>query len=360
MKIGIFGTRGIPAQYGGFETLAENLAGQMNRMGHQVFVTGFSKSEDSQGFPGSSGVTSIDVFINCPSRLENLLGTWKACKKIERLTKLDAAIVLNDVNFFIALKYNNMGIPTILHLDGAEAKRSGLPVFGKIAHHVFRKLAVMSNIHLVVDSVVIKKGLNLNEEKMSVISYASHLDAPNKPNYPDIKLHNFGYLVAVARFVSENQLVELIEAFSDSGRNEELVLIGLGTGSRKYEAKVMNAAAERSNIKVLPKNYSRSEINWLLQNTKAYLHGHSVGGTNPILVDARRHSRLILSHNNSFNRENMGPKEHLWSDKVELVSLLENIDELGGDLEEYDYNFDTWEGIAQHYLELLTSEESIG
>jgi len=249
-----------------------------------------------------------------------------ATQDLDTKHSFDAVIVLNDVNYFVARKYWKKGVRTVLHLDGAEAKRSGLPFIGKFAHWFFRRLAVKSGIPLVVDSMAIKEDMKLSSQKVAVISYAPHVNEAKKPEYKNLNLEPNRYFVAIARFVDENQILQLIDGYISSGRDEQLLIVGLGTGSKKYEVRVLNAAQYDEDIHVLPKNYDRAEINWLLQNAKGYIHGHSVGGTNPILVDARLHAELILSHDNPYNRENSGYKEHFWSSNDQLTNLLKSID----------------------------------
>jgi len=138
-----------------------------------------------------------------------------------------------------------------------------------------------------------------------------------------------------------------------------LVVVGLGTGSKKYEGRVLAAARDCERVRVLPKNYNRGEINWMLQNAKAYIHGHSVGGTNPILVDARAHSRLIFSHSNEYNIENSGMKESHWDSVEELTKLLNTADSrVVSDDVMFDYDFETWDGITKQYMDMYDRGKS--
>jgi len=357
MKILICGSRGIPARYGGFESLAQALAENFNNHEHEAVVTGFSNEIGVPVLNQVSGSISYQIPVRGPRFVQNFLCTWKATRDLDANQHFDAAIVLNDVNYFIARKYRKMGVRTVLHLDGAEARRSSLPIIGKFAHWFFRRLAVKSGIPLVVDSVVIKKDMRLNSQKVAVISYAPHIDEAKKPQYENLNLEHNGYFIVIARLVGENQILELIDGYISSGRDEQLFIIGLGTGSKKYEMRVINAAQYDENIHVLPKNYDRAEINWLLQNAKGYIHGHSVGGTNPILVDARLHAQLIFSHDNPYNRENSGHKEHFWSNDDQLTKLLKDIDLLEVNTDANDYGLDSWDTIALQYLELLTKRD---
>ena len=357
MKILICGSRGIPAQYGGFESLAQGLADNFNKDEYVAVVTGFTNEIKVPVVNHVSGNISYQIPVIGPRFVQNFLCTWKAASDLDREHSFDAVIVLNDVNYFVARKYWKKGIRTVLHLDGAESKRSGLPFVGKFAHWFFRRLAMKSDITLVVDSVAIKEDLKLSSHKAAVISYAPHNDEAKKPEYQNIALDPKRFFVAIARFVHENQILQLIDGFISSGRDEQLIVIGLGTGSKKYENGAFEAALSNENVHVLPKNYDRAEINWLLQNAKGYIHGHSVGGTNPILVDARLHAQLILSHDNPYNRENSGHKEHFWSNNDQLTNLLKSIDSLEINGEVSDYGLDSWETIALQYLELLTKRD---
>jgi rhamnosyltransferase len=357
MKILICGSRGIPAQYGGFESLAQALADNFNKNEHVTVVTGFTNEIKVPVINQASGNISYQVPARGPRFVQNFLCTWKATSDLDTEHNFDAVIVLNDVNYFVARKYWRKAIRTVLHLDGAEAKRSGLPFVGKFAHWFFRRLAIKSDMPLVVDSVAIKEGMNISSQKAAVISYAPHDDEAKKPEYKNMALEPKEYFVAVARFVDENQILQLIDGFISSGRDEQLLVIGLGTGSKKYENRAIEAALSSENVHVLPKNYDRAEINWLLQNAKGYIHGHSVGGTNPILVDARLHAQLILSHDNAYNRENSGHKEHFWSNSDQLTKFLKNIDLLEVNTDASDYGLDSWETIALQYLDLLTKRD---
>jgi rhamnosyltransferase len=357
MKILICGSRGIPAQYGGFESLAHALVDNFNQDEHVAVVTGFTNDIKFPVVSQASGNISYQIPARGPRFVQNFLCTWKATSDLDIEHNFDAVIVLNDVNYFVARKYWKKGIRTVLHLDGAEAKRSGLPLIGKFAHRFFRRLAIKSDIPLVVDSVAIKEDMKLCSQKVAVISYAPHNDQAKKPEYKNITLEPKSFFVAIARFVDENQILDVIDGFISSGRGEQLLVIGLGTGSKKYENGAIEAALSNENVHVLPKNYDRAEINWLLQNAKGYIHGHSVGGTNPILVDARLHAQLILSHDNPYNRENSGHKEHFWANNDQLTNLLKNIDSLEVSGEVSDYGLNSWETIALQYLELLTKKD---
>ena len=354
MRILIAGSRGIPAAYGGFESLAEALAQYFSSSGKRTYVSGFSKDLSEPLLVSKDNLTSIQVPVRVPRNLQNLVGTWKATQALDLQSPFDAVVVLNDVNYFIARKYWRRGIPTILHLDGAEARRSGLPIIGRVAHWFLRLLALSSGIPIVVDSAAIQMSLNKRRSSATVISYAPHMSSPKMPSGVFLPAFSSEFFLVIARFVEENQIEEIIEAYLESGCIENLVIVGSGTGSWKYERKLNKLVHNHKSIYILPKNYIRSEINWMLQNAKAYLHGHSVGGTNPILVDARFHTDLIFAHKNIYNRENCGFKENFWTTRQELVYMLRNCEHFNKVKNIHDtYQFESWDLIAKKYLKLL-------
>jgi len=357
MLIAIVGTRGVPASYGGFETLAENLSLELAYLGHEVIVTGFTEKKGMTFETFLDNISSLKVKIVGPRYMQNFLVSRKASKYLMRDFDLDAVIVLNDVNYFAAREFSKNSVLTLLHLDGDESERSGLPKIGRIVHQIFRYFAKKSDIHLIVDSQYICDSLGVDSKRISVIKYAPHVALPIKPAYQEFRITSHAFFLLVARLVPENQILEVINAYKMSGINESLVVVGLGTGREGYEARILSSSSDYENIHVLPKNYDRSQINWLLQNAKGYIHGHSVGGTNPILVDARLHAKLILSHDNPYNREDSGHKEHFWINDDQLTNLLKGIDSLEMGDEVGGYSLGAWETIAWQYLELLNNRK---
>ncbi len=350
------GSRGIPAKYGGFETLTQCLAEHLALMGNRVFVAGFSNAAQEQKLMYGNKITLVKVKVTCPARLENIIGTWKAFNSITEITDLDAVLVLNDVNVLVALKSRRRNIRTALHLDGAEEKRSGLPIAGKILHYFFRKIALSSQLDLIVDSDSITKAMNIDSRRVRVIKYAPNLNNLKIPELSNIPYIPDSYFLAVARFVPENQILEIIEAYRSSKREELLLMFGLGTGRKRYETKIVKAASSTHNVKIMPSNYNRSEINWLLRNAKSYIHGHSVGGTNPILVDARFYATRIFCHDNIYNRESSGGKEYFWNSQSQLCDLFKSTEQMVHAENTFDYRFETWRDIATKYAKTLGAE----
>lgn len=359
MNLLICGSRGIPANYGGFESLVENLVTQLKSEFSLIAVTGFSKEISKPVMRNSQNVISYILPVRGPVYLHNLIYTWKAVRVLDQAYEFDSVLVLNDVNFFVARRYLKSGVKSVLHLDGAEQQRLSLPKFGKFAHRLFRLFALRSEILLVADSNEIKSLLKCAKNEINVISYAPNLEAPLKPYRDKGEIDLNGFLVVVARFVPENQIIEILRAYIRSKSQRTLVIVGLGTGTKKYEEKILKVSALSESVFILPKNYYRGEINWLLANASAYIHGHSVGGTNPILIDARYHAKRILCHDNPYNREGSGSKELFWSDEETLSLQIGKIDKLSiGNRGNSDYHFETWERISNQYLKLLTLSKS--
>ncbi len=362
MRIAIVGSRGIPARYGGFETLAENLARVWVAQGHEIFVTGFDGNESEPEFPTGGRLTQVRVSKFPVRRLENLISTFRATKQLVANHPPDAALVMNDVNYLSAKYLNSRGIKTLLHMDGAEDRRSGINGPGKALHKFFRDKSKKSGIDLVVDSPALLAEFSISGRTPLLITYAPQVTSSN-PDYAKRFLASRGissdFYLVVARWVAENQIIQIIESFLSCGIESNLVILGKGTGFPKYEEQVVSAAKGSAKIHLLEKNYDPVLVASLLSLSKAYIHGHTVGGTNPILVDARAHARVILANDNQYNRIGAGSNERFWSSATDLASVIQSV-ELNGSIPATEPNsLMTWEKIAESFLAGLIGKSAL-
>lgn len=323
----IAGSRGIPASYGGFETLAAEVAPNLTNYFAQVIVTGFSQTQ-----PTKFELTTIEngkiVAISVKSRgwvrLQNLRYTLIAVRYAKRNYQVSHALVLNDVNFLAALYLKLSGVKTVLHLDGDEASRRGIPLPGRLLHRLFRAAAVRLLDLLIIDSHALKAQLPRRQaRKVAVIKYGATTELISKAELQAATGITGEYLLVIARMVPENNLVEMVQAILTADLQLPVQIFGLGTGSERYQAELIKlAAAKPTKIKLHQARYESALVNSLLHFCTAYLHGHQAGGTNPILVSARAHAPLILAHNNPFNQEGATQLELFWKDQAELNELL--------------------------------------
>jgi glycosyltransferase involved in cell wall biosynthesis len=310
----ILGSRGIPARYGGFETLAERLAIGLAERGEEVRVIG---TRDSSSRNSISGYL---VTRRPFQSLETPLLTWTTRPKV---TSDDSVLVLNPINVWTAKRLAHHGASVWLHMDGMEHQRMKWGPLARFAHRTARRSAARSNLGLVVDSYEIAKVL-LDEfgARSTVIGYGGCPIAESDPHHrwtPNGSLNS--YLV-VARPEPENNILQICRAFNQAKINANLTVVGAPDQPTKYWKTVQAEAAKNPRILLLPGIWDRDKLCDLYRTCTAVVHGHSAGGTNPSLVDALSHNCPILAHDNPFNRETASTAAEYWPDEEQLTTAL--------------------------------------
>jgi len=359
----ICGSRGYPAQYGGFETLTQELGESWSKEGHRVLITGFSSKSGDKVFVKAEPIGEIVTIIveySGWSRLANMFATFKAARQACKLYKLDGAIVLNGANFFTALYLQERrAMPVVMHLDGDESSRRGIPWPGKVLHSLMRLASINFIDKIVVDSRALLKRIPVRlSNKVNVIKYSFRDVSTDKEviyrEYPELL---GGYFLNVARLVPENNVAEIMESYLTSEKRIPLVILGKGTGSKSYESKLVDMALkEPSKILLLNAQYDPQKLCTMISESSLYIHGHEAGGTNPVLVTARRFASNLVSHDNSYNREDCRSDEKFWRDLSDLRFIMdsESLNNNGRDVANPPKaSMESWEEIADQYLELL-------
>lgn len=359
----ICGSRGYPARYGGFETLTQELAELWSSQEHRVTVTGFSNNINERvrvrSVPTAKIVT-VTVKYSGWSRVANMYATFQAVRIACKLSNFDGAIVLNDVNFFTALYLKaRRKIPVVLHFDGDESVRRGIPLPGRLLHWIMRLASLNFIDNLVVDSRALLRLVPQRlSNKVRVIKYGFPVVATDrKAMYRDFPELQKGYFLNVARFVPENNIAEIMESYLNSKRSLPLVIVGKGTGSKSYELRVEEIALKApEKIFLFDAQYDPQKLCTLIESSNLYIHGHEAGGTNPVLVTAREFASNVASQNNSYNREDCRDDEMFWSSVAELTTIM-NSEVPSRPRQDVattsKASTRSWEEIADQYLDLL-------
>jgi rhamnosyltransferase len=179
-------------------------------------------------------------------------------------------------------------------------------------------------------------------------------------NYQDNPLNAHDYFLVIARLEPENNIHTIVEAYARAETDSPLVVIGDYT-SQKYEDEINKIIKESSgeNIQFLGSVYNKKILDMLRQNCKAYLHGHSVGGTNPSLLEAAVCSDTIIAHDNPFNREVCQECAFYFQDSSELSQHLESMDLSGENISKDVFNQVhqeySWDKISSDYQKVINS-----
>ena len=355
-KISIIGTVGIPAKYGGFETLTEYLTKNLHDSYElTVFCSGKSYSEKLESYNGAkleyvalhaNGVQSIPY---------DIISIFKSLRFADTLLILGVSgcIVLPFVRLF-SKKH------IVVNIDGLEWKRDKWGKGAKWFLKFSEKLAVKYADVVVSDNKVIKEYVQREYGVQSeLIAYgADHvtkeiLSDELKMKYPFLGSR---YAFKVCRIEPENNLHVILEAFSEYKRLN-IVIIGNWENS-EYGRELKEKYSSFENIFLLDPIYEQNSLNQIRSNCYIYMHGHSAGGTNPSLVEAMYLGLPIMAYGVQYNRETTEGKALYFDNKDGLTKLLENIDEEKLEIVAHDMfvvakeNY-VWEKIARKYGELF-------
>lgn len=357
MKIAILGTRGVPNYYGGFEQFAEFFSVYLVEKGHEVYCY------NSHDHPFQE-TTFHGVHIIHQYDPEYKLGTFGQfvydynCIMDSRKRDFDIILQLgytsNSIWCFLLPKKSII----ITNMDGLEWKRTkySKPVqqFLKFAE----RLAAYSSDFLVSDSLGIQKFLQTKYKKDSTyIAYGAHpFSNPNEAILKEYDVEKGNYNMIMARFEPENNLDMVLEGVAMN--EDQTPILVIGKHHTKYGEYLKKKFKAHSHIRFIGGLYNLDHLNNLRFFSNLYFHGHSVGGTNPSLLEAMASKAFIIAHNNDFNKGILKDNSFYFSNALEVKNILKSIKK-NDNLQLVQNNFDAivnefnWEKINGKYLQLF-------
>lgn len=302
LRIALIGTRGIPAAYGGFETAVEEVGRRLVERGHRVLVYGRDAGTAGDVHLGMRRVTLPAVRQKA---LETLSHT--ALSTVHAVTKArpDAAFVFNAANSPFLPLLRARRIPVALHMDGLEWRRSKWGPRGKAYYRAAESFGVRQADAIIADAPGIADYYDHQFGVASeLIRYgAPLLDAAPSDGIRELGLEPGGYHLVVARFEPENHVREIVEGYAMSAATKPLVVVGSAPYAAEYTAAIDRIAAADPRIRLLGAVYDQDLLDALYHHASTYLHGHSVGGTNPSLLRAMGAGTAVIAFDVVFNRE---------------------------------------------------------
>jgi len=300
VKVAILGTRGVPANYGGFETLAEELGRRLAVRGHQVTVYG------RRGFIDPSLGTYRGMrLVVLPSiktkHLETISHTLLSALHAA-FVRYDAVLLCNAANapFIPILRWT--GIPVAINVDGLERKRRKWGAAGRLYYQFCEGLAARLPNRLLTDAEVIRRYYRrFYGQPSEMIAYGGDLEPPKGRAMLDrLGLEPDNYVLYVSRFEPENNPDRVVEAWSRVAGDRRLVMVG----GAPYAADLIRRIHELADDRVvLPGTVYGDGYRELLFNCRVYVHATEVGGTHPALVEAMGAGRPVLYYDTPENRE---------------------------------------------------------
>ncbi len=357
VKVGIVGTAGLPANYGGFETLAKNLIIDLQDQFDFLVYCSPSNDETRPEKYKKSRLVYIPLKANgVQSTLYDIASMLHAVRSVDVILVLGVSgcIFLPFLRIFSKKKI-------IVNIDGLEWRRHK---WGRIAKWFLKfseKVAVNNADVVVTDNQAIKEYVQNEYNKDSVlIAYGGdHVLIPShgsevvdKEFTPPFEK----YAIKVCRVEPENNVHVALEAFSLIN-DLPLVIVGNWDAS-EYGIQLRKKYGGASNIKLIDPVYDRGTLYNLRSNAQLYIHGHSAGGTNPSLVEAMSFGLPVIAFDVQYNRETTQSKAIFFKDRDSLVGILNHLDQaeisnVGAAMKETAMELYTWKKITGEYAELF-------
>jgi glycosyltransferase involved in cell wall biosynthesis len=319
----MIGTRGVPARYGGFETAVEEVGSRLVTMGHEVVV--YCRGEDrSDRYLGMQRV--VLPALRHPV-METLSHTALSVGHLIR-HRADVALVFNAANAPLLPAIRAARIPVAVHVDGLEWQRAKWGPNGRRYYLANERLSVKLADALISDALGIQEYYRHRYQAESVfLAYGSPLiPAADPARLAELDLTPGGYHLVVARMEPENHVDVIVEGYWRSNASLPLVVVGSVPYPSDHERAVQTLAATDPRIRMLGGVWDQDLLNSLYAGSASYLHGHSVGGTNPSLLRAMGAGAPTVAWDVNFNREVLGEAGQFFGNSQDLAGLIEKIE----------------------------------
>ncbi len=356
IKVAIIGSRGLPANYGGFETLAEYLTLNTDeRIEYLVYCSSKAYDNKLKEYNGAklyyipldaNGIQSIPYdnwsFFHAMRRADVLL-----------ILGVSGCVTLPFIKLFTRKKL-------IINIDGLEWKRDKWGRFAKWFNKLSEKVAVKNGDMIVSDNVVIQKYvLDEYSKKSTFIPYGANHACKHEITDQILSQYPFlqsPYAFKVCRIEPENNIHVILEAFRKTSYS--LVIIG-NWQKNNYGKNLYQIYSPFENIHLLDPIYDLTILDQFRSNCSLYVHGHSAGGTNPSLVEAMYLGLPVVAFDINYNRETTHGEALFYKTAEDLQNIIEDdklsekLVPIAKKLEEIAKNNYTWEIISLNYTKLF-------
>jgi len=363
LRISVIGSAGIPANYGGFETLVHNLAEFHHRNHLNLELVVYCSEKNYETLPARF----LDTKLRYLPLSAN--GIWSIPYDIWSILRA----VINKSDVLLVLGISGAVVLPVLHLlcrkrvvtniDGIEWRREKWHCLARWFLRFFEYLAVRYSDVVVADNTAIETYLHRKYGvQAAVIAYGgdhalqSESTRPNQIDLPS------DYALSVCRIEPENNIHIILEAFSNTP-DVPLIMVGNWNNSA-YGQNLRSTYVDRSSLHLLDPIYDPGILKYLRSNARVYVHGHSAGGTNPSLVEAMHFGIPVLAFDCDFNRSTTEECCLYFSDVALLVGQLKQVgcpkmSSIGAKMKEIAVRRYTWEVVAKQYFDLLVNKNEM-
>ncbi len=359
LRIALLGSRGIPASYGGYETLMEEVSTRLAERGHEVTVYCRShytprRQREHRGVRLVVLPTVRTKYLDTPAH--TLLSCLHAFAR-----RYDVALVVNAANAVFMPLLRLARLPAALHVDGIEKRRAKWGPAGRWVYALSERLACVLPNAVVTDAAVIRDHYRRRYRTDSwMITYGVDPKPPAKLAVLErLGLEARRYFLYVSRFEPENNPHRVVEAYARAGGDLPLVMVGDAPYAARFIADLRRTADSRV---VFPGAVYGDGYRELQAGALAYVHATEVGGTHPALVEAMGYGNCLLVNDAPENREAVGDCGRYFraADPETLTALFEQVlsdreaaADLGRKAAERAVRLYSWDAVTRQYEELF-------
>lgn len=361
MKIAITGTRGVPNHYGGLEQFAERVSELLVKKGHHVVV--YNPHYHPYKEKSFRGVEVIHKW-----NPEKKIGGWGnfiydyLCLKHAVSIGCDAILVCGyttaSVSFFV-VPFKKSKI--ITNIDGLEWKRSKLSPLVQKATRWFEKIAVTKSHAVISDNPGIEEYVEKHYPgtRSFMIEYAADLyESKNNEALKKFNLEPYKYNIMICRLEPENNIEIILDGVVKS--KSELKMYICARNDHKYGQYLIEKYKNEKRIVFLGWVGGQNVLNDLRNYSALYFHGHSVGGTNPSLLEAMAGGALIASHGNVFNKNVLRQNAVFFINPDEVAAIIDSNETVQQQRKQFIENniqriksYYNWQNIADMYDDMF-------
>lgn len=356
-RIAILGSRGIPARFGGFETCAEQLAVRLVQRGCRVTVF----CERDGDAPAPTCYEGVHLRYVRTTRIVGLRSIWAdLIALLSCLRGYDKVYMLGYHAAFTFMLPRLFGVELWVNMDGLEWKRAKWSAAVRTYLRWNERLATHWASSMIADAKAIgahlKAAYPSAADKIHVIPYGVEIPPPA----PEHLLNRWqltadGYDLVVCRLEPENHVLEILRGHRSANTGRRLVIVGDHHSGSSYVGALRREGGE--GVQFVGGVYDAVHLSALRRHCHVYLHGHSVGGTNPSLLESMACGNRIIAHDNPFNREVLGALGRYFTAAADVTAKLAELQQIAPDetlgarmiasvREHYD-----WNRITQRYLD---------
>ena len=356
--LAIVGVVGLPAEYGGFETVAEQLTRRLaNRYRLQIFCTSKRRANLAISYLGADlHYVALDA-NGWQSVAYDVVSLWRAARR----SRVTLVLGVSGCLFLPFVRLYAPHLRIVTNIDGVEWKRQKWGFWARLVLRLSERFAVRFSHVVIADNRGVQEHIQQTYGRDSLlIPYGGDPQSADKEashaSFPSIRFGPKDYYVAVCRIEPENNVAAVLSAFAATP-SEQLILVG-NWGVSSYARQLRSKYATYPNIEMLDPIYNRIALDTIRKEARAYIHGHAAGGTNPSLVEAMSLGLPVLAFNVNYNRYTTESQAEYWASAEELGGLLLRLSEedLSGNaraMRRIALQHYTWEKVGAEYESAL-------